>query len=535
MVNAYLVESIPTGMDDLRGVVDGVKYTENVLKELVDQSTSEIWLTAMYWQLLTPDQPNLCTEENTSKCSDDSGFDSKRLEELKSNHGKELFDSLLNFVKKQGTKLNIITAPDGTLSQSLGEWKRLKQAGEDKVHVHLIEEPLFWGDGIMHQKIWTFDAKKMYLGSVNMDWKSISQVKEMGVVYENDDFVKDSVNKYLQRWADLSDFNIEKQCPGFKKGFQLPQPGEDGACSKTGPPQKLDDCTVSVYDSDYEVCRVLPCFAKCSNPLLANSEGMVCDSKLTPEDCATKETDYTKENPLTDSKGHQYFLTGSPKSMAGGKTWDLEGLLWTIDQATEYVHVEVMDFIPTSLYNSFIKPTVWFDKLMDKLIIAYLTRGIQVKLLVSQWEHTNPNVIPYLESIQQVADVNKEGKFSRENTKGTFEIKLFKVPGWDNTKTYKKRKYPGHTRVNHAKFIATDKHINIGTSNMSWEYFMNTAGASLNTSNPDLVSTLGEVFERDWTSKYSHDLTTTKSKSVFGYIMIVLFIIMTILTLFIIF
>jgi hypothetical protein len=47
---AYLVESIPKGLEDLRGT-PGVAYTEDVLVQLTSRAKSSIDLTAMYWAL----------------------------------------------------------------------------------------------------------------------------------------------------------------------------------------------------------------------------------------------------------------------------------------------------------------------------------------------------------------------------------------------------------------------------------------------------------------------------------------------------
>lgn len=63
---AYLVESIPRGMDDLRET-RGVEYTEKVLKRLTDRAEKTIDVTAMYWNLL----PHV-------DGSDESGFSEKQ-------------------------------------------------------------------------------------------------------------------------------------------------------------------------------------------------------------------------------------------------------------------------------------------------------------------------------------------------------------------------------------------------------------------------------------------------------------------------
>ena len=58
----------------------------------------------------------------------------------------------------------------------------------------------YGGSGIMHQKIWIFDARHLYLGSANMDWKSISQVKEMGVAVEDCPELAADAGKYFETW-----------------------------------------------------------------------------------------------------------------------------------------------------------------------------------------------------------------------------------------------------------------------------------------------------------------------------------------------
>lgn len=72
-------------------------------------------------------------------------------------------------------------------------------------------------------------------------------------------------------------------------------------------------------------------------------------------------------------------------------------------------------------------------------------------------------------------------------------------------------------RVNHNKYMVTDKVAYIGTSNWSGDYFVNTAGVGLvledpasetghNQSTRSIRTDLASVFERDWNSEYARDL-----------------------------
>jgi phospholipase D3/4 len=210
------------------------------------------------------------------------------------------------------------------------------------------------------------------------------------------------------------------------------------------------------------------------------------------------------------------FVTGAPAEVRGpGRTWDGDGLVHTIDDAIRSVCVSVMDFAPVGLYGRHDAgpvagggrdapddTPVWWPDLFSALLGAVLTRKVYVRLLVSKWAHTSELIEPYLRALQQAADA---GRASEYLTAGQLEIKQFVVPGWDST-AGSHRRFPGHTRVNHTKYVVTDRRVNVGTSNMTWDYFASTAGASFNADHPSLVRSLQAVFDRDWASSYAFRL-----------------------------
>ena len=59
-------------------------------------------------------------------------------------------------------------------------------------------------------------------------------------------------------------------------------------------------------------------------------------------------------------------------------------------------------------------------------------------------------------------------------------------------------------RVNHNKYMVTDSHGYVGTSNWSEDYFASTGGIGFVFSESPLRSDLEGVFRRDWESEYSH-------------------------------
>lgn len=41
------------------------------------------------------------------------------------------------------------------------------------------------GSGILHTKLWVIDSKHFYMGSANMDWRSLTQVSYLGAAHES--------------------------------------------------------------------------------------------------------------------------------------------------------------------------------------------------------------------------------------------------------------------------------------------------------------------------------------------------------------
>lgn len=460
---ATLVESIPTGLEDLRGT-PLIEYTKDVLVRLVRAAQSTIDLTAMYWSLL----PNFETE--------DKGFTQEKLDEMGAGAGRTLL-AALHEAAGRGVRIRILESPG--FSAAKPESATLKEAFPEQVEIHSIKMGNWYGGGgIMHQKIWIFDGAHLFLGSANMDWKSITQVKEMGVVVEDCPTLAADATKYFEGWLAF-----------------------------TGLPAQ----SALVHDAAAGIDRKVPPW----------SALVPADRRApSPLDHDRYRTTYNLATPLHVAFGEEHglvLLTGCPKEVSGpGRSYDGDALVHTIDEARRTVCVSVMDFAPVGLYSRVERgkppapagriPTdtpVWWPALYSALLAAVMTRKVYVRLLVSKWGHSSGLLDPYLRSLQHAADGGRADKYM---VAGQLEIKKFVVPGWDSTEG-EKRKYPSHTRVNHTKYIVTERRLNIGTSNMTWDYFTATAGSSFNADHPTLVRTLQEVFNRDWASTYAYRFT----------------------------
>jgi phospholipase D3/4 len=461
---AYLVESIPVGLEDLRGT-PSVQYTEDVLVGLTRAARSTIDLTAMYWALV-PDP----------KSVDEEGFTGEQFNAMGAEAGCALYEALREAAKR-GVCIRILQSPG--FSGQKQESNTLKDQFPESVSIHSVDMGKWYGGGgIMHQKIWIFDARHIYLGSANMDWKSISQVKELGIAVEDSPALAADAAKYFNAWWDFS---------------------------------ALTPASAEVFDPAARIDRRVP---RWSN-LVPISQRI--ESPLAGEKYATS---FNRNTPLSiDLNGEKcgVFLTGCPAEVRGsGRTWDAEGLIHTIDDARRSICVSVMDFGPISLFSRQNprepigdegpipnNTPVWWPSLFDALLSAALTRKVYVRLLVSKWAHTSSLIAPLLAALRNAADAGRSDSFM---SSGQLDVKQFAIPGWDRTEGVHRR-FPGHTRVNHTKYIVTDRRINIGTSNMTWDYFAATAGSSFNSDHPSLVRTLQAVFDRDWASSYAWRLT----------------------------
>ena len=92
---AYLVETIPVGMDDLR-VTKGLRYTETELKRLTDRTKNTIDLTVMYWNLLP-----------RSDSQDESGFTAQQFEAFGAGYGRSLYNALRRAARR-GVTIRIL-------------------------------------------------------------------------------------------------------------------------------------------------------------------------------------------------------------------------------------------------------------------------------------------------------------------------------------------------------------------------------------------------------------------------------------------
>jgi phospholipase D3/4 len=128
---------------------------------------------------------------------------------------------------------------------------------------------------------------------------------------------------------------------------------------------------------------------------------------------------------------------------------------------------------------------------------------VTVNVLISDWNHTHPAQKTVLKSLESFGrDFCEHSVRPKANPwcTGYLRVKMMKFPDPTSYKPFP------FTRVNHAKFVVTDKQVYISTSNWSRDYFYDTGGISFVSDGEKVRNTLQEIFDRDFTSSYTYSL-----------------------------
>ncbi|XP_042705540.1 5'-3' exonuclease PLD3-like isoform X4 [Chrysemys picta bellii] len=401
-----LVESIPVGLDYKHFNSRHLPIFQAWM-DLLDAANRSVDIAAFYFTLRDSDMQE---------------------EEPSSWQGRQVLEKLRD-LPSRGVKLNIaVNSPQ----KSDRDTEELASKGADVKYVEL--ERLT--GGIVHTKFWVVDGKHVYIGSANMDWRSLTQVKELGAVLYNCSCVAGDLHRIFAMYRALGG-----------QGASLPTvwPAYVSAKSSLSRPLKLQ---------------------------------------------------------LNGSSAELYLSSSPPALCSTGRTPDLTAIVSTIQDAQAFVYISVMDYVPQC---TFCQPKRFWPVIDDALRAAACNRHVKVRLLISCWQHSDQSMFLFLESLSVL---------SREPLGCPIEVKLFVVS------TSVEEKQIPFSRVNHNKYMVTDRLAYIGTSNWSEDYFTNTAGVGLIVNQSDaapgvtqltLREQLEAVFHRDWSSPYSQPLSPKPS------------------------
>ncbi|ESN90181.1 hypothetical protein HELRODRAFT_116577 [Helobdella robusta] len=162
-----LVETIPENLTYPSGSIESMS-TFDAWMFLLKNAKKSVDLISFYWLMM--DRP----ETNSS-------LDIQ---------GKTVFNELLNVIKR-GVKLRIIVNKPNTTNPDL---LALSQAGAEVLN---LEAEKLLKSGVLHTKLWLVDGQMLYLGSANMDWRSLTQVKELGILIKSCDLLLSDASKLV--------------------------------------------------------------------------------------------------------------------------------------------------------------------------------------------------------------------------------------------------------------------------------------------------------------------------------------------------
>uniref|UniRef100_A0A8C5WEA0 5'-3' exonuclease PLD3 n=1 Tax=Leptobrachium leishanense TaxID=445787 RepID=A0A8C5WEA0_9ANUR len=396
-----LAESIPEGLVyDANATFN--PSTFQAWMTLLSAAQTSVDIASFYWTLTNNDT---------------------RTQAPSASQGEQILQGLVK-LGQRGVKLRVAVNPSNSPTKD-ADINALRDSGAE---VRVVDLPQLT-KGVLHTKFWVVDKKHLYIGSANMDWRSLTQVKELGSSVYNCSCLAQDLQKIFDVYWTLGSPNAT-----------IPSP----------------------WPANYS-------------------------------------TLYNKETPmevtLNNTASNVYLSSSPPPLSPAGRTDDIEALLNIIDDAKKFVDIAVMDYTPT---QEFVYPKRYWPLIDEHLRRAVYERGVSVRLLISCWKNSKPYMFPFLSSLDAL--------YSKQSHLH-IQVKIFVVPSTDEQK-----KIP-FARVNHNKYMVTDRVAYIGTSNWCGDYFMRTAGVALVVNQTNAVNATGTiqeslttVFERDWFSNYSWPL-----------------------------
>ncbi|CAH9122205.1 unnamed protein product [Cuscuta epithymum] len=468
---AWLVQSIPTDMP-LLPRVDGVLSSADVLQWLAGNSSKSLDIIAQYWQLIaSPSDPH----------SGDYGYSEEDMQRFGANDGLRVFSALEDAANRNITVRFL--QHSGVYPDYTKEPSNLASRRPNVKNVTLLLSD-WWESGIVHSKVWISDSRDVYIGSANNDWKSLTQVKELGVYLVGCSKIVKHVEIYYNNLWKLAQLNASAY-------------------------------TTMVWDQQWQINRLVPCWShflhpkeRCRSPLpkYVHAHHVYGYPVLSDPRMFHMLIQTPGFNSSVLQHEYSYLSFAPPELLFGKYQTDEQAWVDTIKSVGngETVRISTMDWLGQSGYT---KQAVYWPSISAAISEVVFSKHAHVKLLVAYWAHNIKNTDKYLESLLYSNTLCSSSNKNR--CTGNVEIKYYMVPGFNLTGpaisngTATANMYPGFTRVNHGKYAVSDVRAHIGTSNLLWDYFFTDSGVSFGTYNAAIVSQLQEIFDADWNSPYA--------------------------------
>ncbi|QGZ41347.1 phosphatidylserine/phosphatidylglycerophosphate/cardiolipin synthase-like enzyme [Pseudoduganella flava] len=181
------------------------------------------------------------------------------------------------------------------------------------------------------------------------------------------------------------------------------------------------------------------------------------------------------------------YLLASPAAYNPPGVADSEtGLPALLADAKEEVRVQLLDYAPLSYGPNGTRP---YYAVIDDAVRAAATRGVKIKLMVSNW-NLEPLLVPYLKSLAVLPNV---------------EIRVVTLPKASTG-------FIPFARVIHSKTMVIDGKLAwVGTSNWSGGYFDLSRNLEVVMRNEQMAKRLAALQEQIWSSPYAQPLDINKT------------------------
>ncbi|CAI5452529.1 unnamed protein product [Caenorhabditis angaria] len=418
-----ICESIPVGLQ-FDSKYPNFNSTTDCWMRLMDVAQEEIIMGSYYWSLLAKDTEPDYTVDTTNTSGD----------------GEKIYNKILETATKKGVSIRIAQNYD---EDGSAETQNLTNLSNGKISVRSLKFTNWYPGGILHTKSWSVDGKHLYIGSTNFDWRSMTQVKELGLAVFNCPCVGEDLKNLLEIYWRMG-----------APGATIPQKWDDNLAASANHEKPL-----SVYST------------------------------------TQKETEAI------------YISASPPGFQSCGREDDLTAMIKNIDEAQEYLNLAVMDYSPSTLYmknaNKW-KPEL--DNAMRRAAFERGVKvRFMVSLWPHTYKDVY-GILYSLQDISQNLPCHAYDKNNTCTKKGSIEVRFVEVPSLQYGAVPYARVYHNKYFVTEsAAYIGTSNWSSDYWQYTAGIGIIVRANDS--TSKSKLVNDITQVFERDWNSNYTIPLS----------------------------
>ncbi|XP_049848529.1 5'-3' exonuclease PLD3-like [Schistocerca gregaria] len=145
--------------------------------------------------------------------------------ELQADKGIDIFNELIRANKERNVTIRVVQQKP-SLYMLNKDLEYLQKTGVASVRVLDMKKVMKGIGGILHTKFILVDGKHGYVGSANMDWRALTQIKELGILIENCTVFANDLSKIFELyWLAAENQTLPAVLPdSLKTNFNINNP-----------------------------------------------------------------------------------------------------------------------------------------------------------------------------------------------------------------------------------------------------------------------------------------------------------------------